>query len=116
MRAELNAAHSTTCDRTASSSPSAHYLTDHYTADSHAVDNRGPVTFSRPPQEVSFRVSSLLYIARWPYADIATTMIYVHHVPQHDTADRLSARLARTSTAAAALDRAVQVAEGESAV
>lgn len=69
MRAELNAAHSTTCDRTASSSPSAHYLPDHYAADSHAVDNRGPVTFSRPPQEVSFRVSSLLYIARWPTED-----------------------------------------------
>ena len=50
------------------------------------------------------------------HADIATTMIYVHHVPQHDAADRLSARLARTSTAAAALDRAVQAAEGESAV
>ena len=42
------------------------------------------------------------------HADIATTMIYVHHVPQHDAADRLSARLARASTAAAALDRAVQ--------
>ena len=24
------------------------------------------------------------------HADIATTMIYVHHVPQHDAADRLS--------------------------
>ena len=23
------------------------------------------------------------------HADIATTMIYVHHVPQHDAADRL---------------------------
>ena len=41
------------------------------------------------------------------HADIATTMIYVHHVPQHDAADRLSARLARASTAAAAFDRAV---------
>jgi len=41
------------------------------------------------------------------HADIATTMIYVHHVPQHDAADRLSARLAKTATAAAALDRAV---------
>ncbi len=30
------------------------------------------------------------------HADIATTMIYVHHIPQHDAADRLSARLART--------------------
>ncbi|HUA12390.1 MAG TPA: tyrosine-type recombinase/integrase [Solirubrobacteraceae bacterium] len=27
------------------------------------------------------------------HADIATTMIYVHHVPQHDAAERLSARL-----------------------
>ena len=44
------------------------------------------------------------------HADIATTMIYVHHVPQHDAADRLSARLARASTAAAALDRAVDAA------
>ena len=24
------------------------------------------------------------------HADIATTMIYVHHVPQHDAADRLA--------------------------
>ncbi|MDX6707910.1 MAG: hypothetical protein QOI48_3756 [Solirubrobacteraceae bacterium] len=49
------------------------------------------------------------------HADIATTMIYVHHVPQHDAADRLSARLAKTSSAAAALDRAVQQADGEAA-
>jgi integrase len=27
------------------------------------------------------------------HADIATTMIYVHHVPQHDAADRLSRAL-----------------------
>jgi len=27
------------------------------------------------------------------HADIATTMIYVHHVPRHDAADKLSARL-----------------------
>jgi integrase len=27
------------------------------------------------------------------HADIGTTMIYVHHVPQHDAADRLSRRL-----------------------
>jgi integrase len=33
------------------------------------------------------------------HADIATTMIYVHHVPQHDAADRLTARLARSSPA-----------------
>jgi integrase len=31
------------------------------------------------------------------HADITTTMIYVHHVPQHDAVDRLSARLAKTS-------------------
>ena len=49
------------------------------------------------------------------HVDIATTMIYVHHVPQHDAADRLSARLAKASTAAAALDRAVQDADGERA-
>jgi integrase len=49
------------------------------------------------------------------HADIATTMIYVHHVPQHDAADRLSARLAKTSTAAAALDRAVHDADGRPA-
>ncbi len=47
------------------------------------------------------------------HADIATTMIYVHHVPQHDAADRLSARLAKASTAAAALDRAVQKVDDE---
>ena len=40
------------------------------------------------------------------HADIATTMIYVHHVPQHDAADRLSQRLAKASTAAALLDAA----------
>ena len=49
------------------------------------------------------------------HADIATTMIYVHHVPQHDAADRLSARLAKASTAAAALDRVVRATEGEPA-
>jgi hypothetical protein len=27
------------------------------------------------------------------HADIATTMIYIHHVPQHDAADRLSRAL-----------------------
>jgi integrase len=40
------------------------------------------------------------------HADIATTMIYVHHVPQHDAADRLSQRLAKASTAAALLGAA----------
>ncbi|MGD0454834.1 MAG: tyrosine-type recombinase/integrase [Solirubrobacteraceae bacterium] len=40
------------------------------------------------------------------HADITTTMIYVHHIPQHDAADRLSARLAKTSGAAATLGRA----------
>ena len=29
------------------------------------------------------------------HADIATTMIYVHHVPQHDAAHRLGAVLRR---------------------
>jgi integrase len=32
------------------------------------------------------------------HADIATTMIYVHHVPQHDAANRLSRRLAKTAS------------------
>jgi len=27
------------------------------------------------------------------HADIQTTMLYVHHVPQHDAADKLSAAL-----------------------
>ncbi len=40
------------------------------------------------------------------HADITTTMIYVHHIPQHDAAARLSARLAKTSGAAATLGRA----------
>jgi len=44
------------------------------------------------------------------HADISTTMIYVHHVPQHDAADRLSARLASSSAPARALDRAFQQA------
>lgn len=29
-------------------------------------------------------------------ADIQTTMLYVHHVPQHDAADKLSAALSAT--------------------
>jgi hypothetical protein len=33
-------------------------------------------------------------------------LIYVHHVPQHDAADRLSQRLAKASTAVALLDAA----------
>ena len=41
------------------------------------------------------------------HADIATTMIYVHHVPQHDAVDRLSARVSKASSASTALDRAV---------
>ncbi len=41
------------------------------------------------------------------HADIATTMIYVHHVPQHDAADRLSSRVSKASSASFALDRAV---------
>ncbi len=36
------------------------------------------------------------------HADIATTMIYVHHVPQVDAAEKLSAALRETSTAAPA--------------
>ena len=38
------------------------------------------------------------------HADIQTTMIYVHHVPQHDAADRLS-RLVAASEAPLALER-----------
>ena len=34
------------------------------------------------------------------HADIATTMIYVHHVPQNDAADKLS-RLLEAQTAPA---------------
>jgi integrase len=40
------------------------------------------------------------------HADITTTMIYVNHIPQHDATERLSARLAKTSGAAATLGRA----------
>jgi hypothetical protein len=32
------------------------------------------------------------------HADIAATMIYVHHVPRHDAADRLSRALREAST------------------
>ena len=32
------------------------------------------------------------------YADIATTMIYVHHVPQHDTAAKLSAAVTQAAS------------------
>ena len=35
------------------------------------------------------------------HADISTTMIYVHHVPRHDAADRLGALVAAASTEAA---------------
>jgi hypothetical protein len=31
------------------------------------------------------------------HADIATTMIYVHHVPQHDAADKLGALVTLSS-------------------
>jgi hypothetical protein len=31
------------------------------------------------------------------HADIATTMIYFHHVPQHDAAAKLSAAVAQTT-------------------
>lgn len=33
------------------------------------------------------------------HADIATTMIYVHHVPRVDAAEKLSAALREASTA-----------------
>jgi hypothetical protein len=33
------------------------------------------------------------------HADIATTMIYVHHVPQHDAAHRLGGVLRRERSA-----------------
>jgi integrase len=42
------------------------------------------------------------------HADVQTTMLYVHHVPQHDAADKLSAALRAETTAAeltAASDR-----------
>jgi len=42
------------------------------------------------------------------HAELATTMIYVHHVPQHEAADRLSARLARSAGAAGVLDRVIE--------
>ena len=32
------------------------------------------------------------------HADVATTMVYVHHVPQHDAANKLSAALRAEST------------------
>ena len=32
------------------------------------------------------------------HADIATTMIYVHHAPQHDAADKLSKALRTSAT------------------
>jgi hypothetical protein len=31
------------------------------------------------------------------HADIQTTMLYVHHTPQHDAADRLSALVAKAT-------------------
>jgi integrase len=34
------------------------------------------------------------------HADIATTMIYVHHVPQNDAAEKLSRVLERQATPA----------------
>jgi integrase len=36
------------------------------------------------------------------HADIATTMIYVHHLPQHDAAERLSRALAKATESAPA--------------
>jgi integrase len=37
------------------------------------------------------------------HADIQTTMLYVHHVPQHDAADKLSAALSAEVGPAAGL-------------
>jgi integrase len=39
------------------------------------------------------------------HADIATTMIYVHHVPQHDAADKLGALVAKTESVHPAVHR-----------
>jgi integrase len=36
--------------------------------------------------------------AHMGHADVQTTMIYVHHVPQHDAADKLSAALRAGTT------------------
>jgi integrase len=33
------------------------------------------------------------------HADISTTMIYVHHVPQHDAADKLSRLVTKAQAA-----------------
>lgn len=41
------------------------------------------------------------------HADIATTMIYVHHVPRHDAANRLSARLGGQALGSSADQRAI---------
>ncbi len=38
------------------------------------------------------------------HADIDTTMLYVHHTPQHDTAERLGRLVAQAETAVAAFD------------
>ena len=37
------------------------------------------------------------------HADVQTTMLYVHHVPQHDAAEKLSAALRTESTPLAAI-------------
>lgn len=42
------------------------------------------------------------------HADIATTMIYVHHVPQHDAADKLSAALRQGGVSDRPADRVEQ--------
>ena len=48
------------------------------------------------------------------HADIQTTMIYVHHVPQHDAADRLSRLLAASmSDEAGCVPGARSPSEGE---
>jgi len=38
------------------------------------------------------------------HADIQTTMLYVHHVPQHDAADKLSAALSAEVSAGPGLN------------
>jgi hypothetical protein len=35
------------------------------------------------------------------HADVSTTMIYVHHVPRHDAAEKLSALLAEATAPSA---------------
>jgi integrase len=71
----------------------------------HMREKDNPITFHDLRHvfgSLAVRVAPLTDVKAWMgHADIATTMIYVHSIPQHDAAAKLSAAFAIESSAAA---------------